>query len=427
MIKRFVFMLIAVILVLSTACTNHAGQPNSTGNPAEANNPDKGKAPDPVTVKLMTYKSMFTEEDFAKYVQNPVKAKYPHITVELMPINGNITDMVASGSLPDLYYLWFASIKPLSELNAVADLEPLIQKNKFDTNVIEAETLKSMKVMSGLDKIHVLPIYYNGNALMYNKDIFERFGEKPPVDGMTWEKVRDLGIKISKADGNGEYFGFWPDRVFRLSMQVNTPFVNSAGKANVITDAWREHFELWKSIYEPQKLAYGWQDFSKGKIAMCACSISTIRDALKNPNLNFDLVTYPEHKTLPGVSTRPDGIFTGISSVSEKKDAAFLVMQTLLSDEVQTAFTRNGNMSAVNKPSIRDQFMADIPAMKGKNVKAITNRKFAVATYVPSNNDTNAETIAGDVFAQMMKEGQDTNTALRIANEKVQALLDTIK
>jgi multiple sugar transport system substrate-binding protein len=135
------------------------------------------------------------------------------------------------------------------------------------------------------------------------------------------------------------------------------------------------------------------------------------------PDLRWDLVSYPVWPEAPGLGMRIDAHVMALTSTSKHKDEAFLVMSTLVSDEVQMALSRNGRFSILKDQKIRDSFGADIDFLKGKNVQAIYKTKPA-KSFPPTKYDSLAMSAINQALDDIMKKGKDINTVLREAEEK---------
>ena len=64
-------------LTFLSACSG-----STTSDDGDAVEPSLPKDDRPVTVTMAASNTQFTEEDFTRYIAEPVKAKYPHITVQ---------------------------------------------------------------------------------------------------------------------------------------------------------------------------------------------------------------------------------------------------------------------------------------------------------------------------------------------------------
>lgn len=67
----------------------------------------------------------------------------------------------------------------------------LIKKHNLDLGRLEPVLVDSMKKM-GNGEIWALPTGTATNVIIYNKDIFDKFGVDYPTDGMTWDEFYEL-------------------------------------------------------------------------------------------------------------------------------------------------------------------------------------------------------------------------------------------
>jgi multiple sugar transport system substrate-binding protein len=151
---------------------------------------------DPVTVKFAASGGMFPDEDFARYVVEPVKKKYPQITLQRINTSNQgmkLPDLVASGDIPDIVANYPGPTgSTLKDLGLVYNMEPLMKKYNFDIGRFAPEAVETLRIAGGQDYLVGLPAYTNAFALFYNKDIFDKFGVPYPKDGMYWEDVVEL-------------------------------------------------------------------------------------------------------------------------------------------------------------------------------------------------------------------------------------------
>ncbi|MDF2717648.1 MAG: extracellular solute-binding protein family 1, partial [Paenibacillus sp.] len=182
MSKQSTFALALSLLVLGfTGCSSGGGAASGeTGKPAAP-----AKDPDPVTLKLFTHQPM-TAADFQLLIADPVKKKYPYITVELLPFKStDIENAVAAKEQIDLITIWNGNINPNKELGIFGDITPLAKTAGFDLGRFDQEALKTLRSLSDKGELYGLPYNMQFNALYYNKDIFDKFGVPYPQDGMT--------------------------------------------------------------------------------------------------------------------------------------------------------------------------------------------------------------------------------------------------
>jgi multiple sugar transport system substrate-binding protein len=357
------FKLITAILLAASVASGCTGDGAGSSQPP----PDKAsKSPTPIqtepaTVKMAVSNNMFTEEDFNKYIAEPVKKKYPHLTVERINTSekgSSLTELVAAGLVPDIVGLYPGNLANLNELGMTYYMEELIKKHRFDTSRIVPEVLETIKIASNQTFLTGLASYHNPFGLFYNKDLFDRFGVPYPKDDMTWDDVRELAVKLTRTDNGIQYRGVYADFLYRGGRQLSLPYADfKANKSLLNTDPWKELFQLWNSLYDIQGLSEGdyktlgyaknEQALIKGELAMLAGYSNTLSALKKTPDLKWDVVTYPSNKKVPGFGHRVDSPVLSITTQSKVKDAAFQVIEVVLSDEVQTDMVRNGRMTVL--------------------------------------------------------------------------------
>lgn len=398
---------------------------------------------EPVTVKFATSRGIFTDAEFQKYVQEPVARKYPHIAVQYINTSEKgfgIAELVAAGDIPDMIVGYGGTLKQLKELRLLSNMEPLIQKHQFDLNRIIPETLSYIKVNADTDYLGGLPAFNNTFGLFYNKSLFDKFGVSYPQDGMTWEEAGELGRQMTRISDGVQYRGFYPDNVNRMINQIVLYQLdkNNGHRSTLTTDPWKEAFELWNRIYnypgnadppyDTMSFAPNQEAFLKGELAMLAGSSSTLLALRQAKEMSWDVVTYPQHKNNMGYSTNVDTPNMSITEQSQVKDAAFQVIETVLSDEVQLELARNAKMSVLASEIVKQEYGRGIPEFAGKTLNLTSMVKLKPS--VPSiskyqGSDTNK--IVLDAFDLVLKKEKDINTALREADEQLTKLVESKK
>jgi len=370
---------------------------------APADNPKAEAAvqTDPATIKIAVSNNMFTEEDFARYITEPVKRKYQHITVERINTSekgSSMNELMAAGTIPDIVGYYPGNLNAINELGLAFNIEELIKKHRFDLNRFAPEVVETIKIASNQSYITGLAAYHNPFGLFYNKDVFDRMGIPYPKDNMTWEDVQALAVKLTKQDNGIQYRGLYADFLYRGARQLGLAAADfQTNKSLLNTDPWKELFQTWASLYDIpglmsgdyKSLNYGRneQAFIKGELAMLAGYSNTLNALRKAPDVNWDVVTYPSNKKAPGTAHRLDSPILAITSQSPSKDAAFQVLETIVSDEVQTDMVRNGRMTVLASGKVKDEFGKGIAEFNGKNLIALTKPKMAVIAPIKYLNE----------------------------------------
>ncbi|MDF2717711.1 MAG: hypothetical protein K0R28_4636, partial [Paenibacillus sp.] len=115
-----------------------------------------------------------------------------------------------------------------------------------------------------------------------------------------------------------------------------------------------------------------------------------------------------------------------IASNSKHPEQSMQVIQLATSDEVQTALSRSGIMlSTLQNEAINKNFGADHPLLKNKHIESILKTK--PAPYVVQTRFTKARGILEAKYKDYAAGKKDVNTALREANEEIDAYIATEK
>jgi multiple sugar transport system substrate-binding protein len=423
MLKKLILPSLMLLFLFIAGCSD------ATNNPVVT----KADNTDPVTLKFGLAKGgWLTDEELIQYVVDPVKKKYPYITIErvvMEPDEASLEKLLAQGEHLDLYVTSVNRMGPFITMGLAAGMDDLIKKNKVALNRMDSLSLAMMKRSSGGDFLSALPYNSNFSLLYYNKDIFDRFGVPYPKDGMTWDDAIQVARKVSRTDGGINYLGLTAQDVWRTASQMEVGFVDpKTNKALVNSDPWKTVFETYKKVYSVPGNEYVKSNqavnafFKDKRLAMFAGANQFSN--LKTTEMNWDIVSYPTYKENPGKGLAAAYHVIGITADSKHRDAAFQVITTLLSDEVQLDISRNGIISILNEDKFKKQFGENLPFLKGKNLQAIF-KTVPANRFTPSDFDVKSQSIITDAFGEVVKPGGvDINTALRKAEEEINAIVE---
>ncbi|CAG7623225.1 hypothetical protein PAESOLCIP111_02497 [Paenibacillus solanacearum] len=422
----------AGICLLSVSALLFAGCSKSTA-PTPAAGAKEEEKHDPVTIQVGIKSSgYFSEDEFNRYIAEPVKKKYPWITAERV-IYGNDTleSIVVSGATPDLIITNNINGFPqLAQLDLLDSIEPLIQKHGIDLSRFEAGAVEAVKAGSRRSDLTALPYYRNFAVLYYSKEIFDKFAVPYPKDGMTWPQATELARKLTKLDNGVQYRGLEPNVTERLGAQLSLPLVD--GKTNrtlINSEQWRKVMNQMVSIYEipgngtiaPK--SKGTNQFVKERILAMTPDGNLLKSLSETPDF-WDMVTIPVWPEAPKIGMSPDEHIMVVSKVSKHKDDAMRVISSLLSDEVQMDMSKNGRTSVMKDPKIQGAFAQDLEYMKGKNIQAVFKTQMAI--YDATLYDTEAINGLATALNNVVTKGKDVNTALREAEESVNKKIETM-
>ncbi|CAG7613880.1 extracellular solute-binding protein [Paenibacillus allorhizosphaerae] len=375
----------------------------------------------PITLKI--YAGM-PESEFKSQVVEPMNKKYPQITIQRLGVDKKPLDqLIVSGDTPDIVIVPKDELKSnLMRLGLQYDLRELIKKYDYDLNRFDPILLKTIQDLGENGQLIGLPDKKTLYGLVYNKDIFDKFGVPYPKDGMTWEQTIELAKKLTQQENDIQYRGLDLNNLGLLRGQLTATYVDRNDKAAVTTPQWRSIADVYESIYQiPGNIGEksGYDVFLKDRtIAMFATGLlGMINRAAEVPDMNWDVVSFPTFKEAPLTDPQADGVAIAITSTSRQKEEAFQVIQYLLSDEVQTGLVRDGFLTPLRSPDILKQLGANQPLFKGKNLQAAYKQQLS---NLPVTGYDSLASVPINKAAEKLRSGtSDINTVLREAEEAI--------
>lgn len=433
--RRKMWMCALFALALLSGCGSN--KPSATPEKETIPTPVKANNSDPITLTM--YMRHAIPEDFAKkYVVEPVKKKFPHITMNLIYNGKGATpaDLVTAGTFPDLIWAstpWLGDFKELGLLN---DLNDFVKNSKYDLTKLNQTAVNGIKQWQSKGELYALPLFMNYSALYYNKDLFDKFGVAYPKDGATWDETIELAKKLTRTEGGTNYKGLDVSPAFDTLSQLSLPYVDpKTDKALLDSEGFKGGFEFMKKVFsipgnelEKDSKLRGRNGFLNGTTAMFPdWNIADIlEDAAKGKSLNWDMVSLPSFNGLTGKGRQVDSHNLAISMTSKNKQAAFDVIAFLTSPEVQMEISKAGKLSSLVDQSLKDSYGANIAILKGKNIAAIF--KTEPASLPPISNYWNLANIEmAKAFTKSIEQGVDINTTLSEANEMANKAIEAKK
>ncbi|MDF2838229.1 MAG: transporter substrate-binding protein, partial [Paenibacillus sp.] len=392
-------LFVTVVTALITSCNGGAPaaegteRPSSTtGNksvqadPAEAETIKK-LGDEPLKLTFYSNGATFTDVEFDTMIVQPIRAKYPNVTIErITPAATTTPEEVLSTHEPDI--LFTSVSQRLVRTGVFEDLRELIKRHGFDESRLKPiayDYIKEVTKGNG-DQIYALPFNVNQHVLYYNKDIFDKFGVPYPTEKqLTWDEAVELGRQLTRTEGGVHYIGLVTDNLTGLSKSLGLPYLDrETGNAALDTPEWTRIFELQKRIYETPGYVtpdgnWNWtrDHFMKDQnIAMRAAWLANMVGPLEElrqqgVEFNWDIAPVPNFEDQLGKTREAQIHSVSINSQSEHKDEAFQVLAELLSDEGQRIIARNGRVPAIVNPEIEQEYGAEIPVLQGKTVQNV--------------------------------------------------------
>ncbi|MBE1442059.1 ABC transporter substrate-binding protein [Paenibacillus sp. OAS669] len=426
----------AILILLSalaaaTGCSSKPAQSPQTGDPAKPGStaPEELTITEPVTLKLYSHYAAINTPNDVDALFGTVKKKHPNINIELIK-GTKLSDMIAAGEVPDLIATTHFYMNDLLPLGVASDMNDFVKKYRVDLSKFEPQAINAIKSYGKNGELYGIPYTLNYGVLIYNKDIFDRFGVPYPTDGMTWDQITELSKRLTREENGIQYLGFDPgsERTFSRGYSLGT--VNDKGAPIFDTEGYKKTFGLLKQMYEipgyidpKNKFQYGVDYFMKDqKLAMFPSWLAAITSRLPQLNeggngFNWDVVGHPVFDDKPGVGREIEFQSLMVPPTSKNKEAAYRVILTMISEESQKEMNKGNNLTILNDPELKKQFASNTDIYKGKNLEGIFKVKPAIAP-INSEYDNENYKYLREALTGMIFDKKDINTVLREANEK---------
>lgn len=330
---------VAMVAALFTGC-----QKKNTGSSSAANG----------SLKLEMYYYKQENQEGLKKIVKAFENANPGVTIDMLIIPNDadsaMSARAAQGDLPDILQMQsYSRIKEYASKGFLLDLSKEEALNKVLPSSLPAVTWNG--------KQFAVPMDYAGIGVIYNKDIFEKYGIKAP----TTYREMEYACRTLKANGIVPFAGLlkenWSVGHFITLVQTALlkekgieveKFINdmNAGKASyglVDTAKMFQLLDFYRENMNSNAAEMGGgeqqQSFAKGEAAMMVQGLWAYVDALKlNPNLNAGFIPFPVYNNEKDNTFYADVDSTfGVSSQSskEKQEVAVKFLNWLTSDEGQ--------------------------------------------------------------------------------------------
>jgi multiple sugar transport system substrate-binding protein len=436
---HLIITVLIVTLVLSACSSNTSNSSDKVAVETGGSEPAKAVSAEPVNLKMWVNLEVSDFDHYTQTLSKFIRAKLPNVTVEFMNSDDfPMKNLIPQKTYPDLIITSPSTLQTnIVDYNMQFDMQDLIKQHNFDLNRIDPQQLNYIKSETG-GLLYGIPFIDDGNVMYYDKDIFDHFALPYPVDGMTWDQVYALAVKLTRSEGGQDYRGMGTlyER-YLYQNQLSLPLLDAhVEKAAVNTSQWKTVFDNFSRFYkiagnmpEEQKNNYDFQLYAKGGSHLAMLNANAIQYTAFAEGLNWDMVATPTMAEAPGLAPMgnlPKPIF--LNALSEHKDEAFKVIEVLLSDEVQSYQSKAGYGTVLKNEQIKKAYGQDVPMLKGKNTYAKYYNKFADS---PPPRDPGLKITAAQArpflnkaFVSVMN-GTDVNTALRAADEGINQMIAT--
>ena len=311
--------------------------------------------------------------------------KYPWITVDYQAIPWSndpetmFSTGIASGDIADVLSLGDTKAFQLATEGSILPLDDLLtEETKADLiDVLKVESLYSSNQNPDMiGKTIFVPLYGGTRAILYNKEIFDYFGVPYPTESMTHAELLEMAKKLT-GDMNGKkVYGYgtrattseqYLSYVWNYGGEIFDPTTMTAATDS---EAWTKGISDYKAFYDAGVVPEGSSAmdattllnmFMNGEVAMFWAAVDyalTIR-AEEGWEEKLGVAALP-HEDFSTNYTGADVLV--IPAATKNTEAASLLLNYLLSTDVQTAYCKNvGFFPAVKSASAADPFFTDDP------------------------------------------------------------------
>lgn len=446
----FIVFIILVVSVLAGCGSSNKSvntTKDTTRTTATNNNETKDGAAseEPITLKVLRAGITVTEAEFEKTLVATTKAKFPHVTLEWVeaPEDVELEPLITSGEVPDLIFVATSNLATtIADLELAEDLTPYVEKYNVDLSKLKPVVLDTIKQYSPEGELHGFPFSVNLPVLFYNKDIFDKFSVNyPPDEQMSWNEAINLGKQVTRSDNGVNYIGIDLFGSNNISSGLDLTIVDpETGTANVTSPEWIKVFEQLQESYEVPgfigadgRYLYADDDdifFNEQNVAMVAYNLAHLLGPLEELSqqgieLNWDFAPFPNFEENLGTGKGANIHSIIMTKSSKHKDIAFQVLANLLSDDSQLALSKAGRVPTVEGEQFEEVYGQDIAVLEGKKVENIFNAPPRKVVR-PHKYEGKVRKFLAEAEQRVAAEGQDINTALRIAQEAIDKELETL-
>jgi ABC-type glycerol-3-phosphate transport system substrate-binding protein len=330
-------------------------------------------------------------------------------------------------------------LQQMGDINLVEDLAPRMSAENLHLNDVTEATRQS--AMQG-EKVLGLPCVNVSGALLYRRDLFEKYGLRPP---QTWDELKSVASDLQSAvrtDGRDDFYGFetrgasggghsvWTIGTFLGSFGAR--WIELDGTVNKPDDrhfdALNTYIEILSAVSPPEQSMISFPemrgDFAAGRVGM-------IMDVgMEYAHL---FATNPELADCSGVALVPAGpvghapnLYSPLWSIpasSHLKDEAFELAKfltsksQLLEDGLKSNALETSSLEVLNSSQFDKHFRSDLLEV------VRTNSTIAQQERPISRGGLNACEIVGNTVTSLLEKKLSTGEALQGIYEELTKLL----
>lgn len=370
---------------------------------------------------LSVYLSGVNQETFDNDYEAPLKKKYPNVSLTFLDTKISLSELLASGVAIDLILSGGNTIESyFMDTKLGYDHTNLIKKFNYDLDQVPVGAIKFQQQITG-GPLYGLPRHTTLPKLVYNRDLFDKFGASYPKKGITWDEAYDLAKRMTLVSDGVQYQGMIINLAVAQRSALGVGLVDiKTNKSLFTTD------ERWKDIVHnlvrfhqiTGNESTASSAFSNGTAAMWATN-NGLTNMMTYENVRLDATQFPSFSELPGVVNGISGNVFGVSSISQYKDEAFQVLAFWLSKEALLPQVRDSLLEPLTTdPDVWKEFGKGNPrVIEEKMTLDFFPEKIADLPVVTAYDSVAFAALNTQMLNFIKGEVPDLNTLLRQAAE----------
>jgi multiple sugar transport system substrate-binding protein len=290
----------------------------------------------------------------------------PNIKVDLQTLPWNqywqkMQTEIAGGSGSDVFMNQTWYFKTLQASNAAEPLDDLIRRDNVS---LDGHNKKVIEIYTENGKLYAMPQDWDSICIVYNKDLFDKYGVPYPDETLEWNPV-DGGsfIQLAKrmtrdARGNdATSSNFDPDNIVSYGfMIINSnnqcywnfmrmnggDVINFADPKSVAAIQFLQDTMYKYHVAPPLSSVQTATGFESGIVAMHTNGNWALRGLQDQCNFNWDVAVLPKGPS--GRSTIVNGIGQSVYSQGKNKEAAWQLVKWFGSEKSQKILAETGTV-----------------------------------------------------------------------------------
>ena len=320
---------------LTAACAMPAAPASSGGGAATAQK----------TVVYWALQGENGDDNLVRGIIKPFEAKNPNVKINLqeVPWEGyydKYQTLSAGGQAPDIAFVSAAWIQDFARLGIALNLDPFVEKagvfGPSEADKYFLKTLDGLRYPGVKGALYAVPYEWVTIAFYYNKDIFDAASEPYPTNDWTYDKIAEVGKRLTKKDGDKvTQFGFishWDYSILDSSLYANGGSILSDDYTKAVLDSPQNEqtVQWWVDLIQkdgiaplPTEFTEGGPTalFATGKVAMAILGVWGIQDFRQQDKFKWDIAMLPKGKEKQTAVQWPNQF--AISAKTKVPDEAF--------------------------------------------------------------------------------------------------------